>query len=324
VTNELFIACSHEHEAYVQSLAPSSPSGDHASMRVRIGDVRLYFDVDGCGIAAHGDAMVMRPTLVLLHGGPGADHSVFKPEFAAVTDIAQVVYLDQRGSGRSDRGDPSNWTWRQWADDVAGLCVALDIANTVLIGTSAGGMVAMLCAARHPDLVAGLVLDSTFGARADLEESLSVFERRGGLQARGAARRWLTGDTSPEAAQAWERHGLPLYGSANDGDLAQRRRRALINDEVMTHFRDGGCGPREAAEYVSAITCPTLFLVGLDDPVVPAAAVLDLAASLVNAPVRVETFADVGHGTFRQQPERAFAVLRDFLAGMFADSDSGR
>ena len=37
--------------------------------------------------------MVARPTIVLLHGGPGADHSLFKPEFSAMADAAQVVYL---------------------------------------------------------------------------------------------------------------------------------------------------------------------------------------------------------------------------------------
>ena len=71
--------------------------------------------------------MIARPTLVLLHGGPGANHSFFKPEFSAMADAAQVVYLDLRGSGRSDHGDPGMWTWEQWADDVAGLCRALDI-----------------------------------------------------------------------------------------------------------------------------------------------------------------------------------------------------
>jgi proline iminopeptidase len=43
--------------------------------------VKLYFDVEGCSLAAQGKAMVQRPVLVLLHGGPGADHSFFKPEF---------------------------------------------------------------------------------------------------------------------------------------------------------------------------------------------------------------------------------------------------
>jgi pimeloyl-ACP methyl ester carboxylesterase len=68
-------------------------------MRVAVNGVRLYFDVEGCVLAAQGREMVARPTIVLLHGGPGADHSLFKPEFSKVADAAQVVYLDLRGSG---------------------------------------------------------------------------------------------------------------------------------------------------------------------------------------------------------------------------------
>src|SRR5919107_1595209 len=135
-------------------------------MRVRVGDVVLYLDIDGCELVPDGDRMANRPTLVLLHGGPGADHTLFKPEFGAVTDTAQVIYLDQRGSGRSDVGSPEMWTWAGWAH----------------------------CAARHPSLVAGLILDSTLGVPTTLDETLAVFERKGGRQARDAARRYLDGD----------------------------------------------------------------------------------------------------------------------------------
>jgi pimeloyl-ACP methyl ester carboxylesterase len=71
-----------------------------------VDDVHLYFDVEGCGLNGEGNAMVAKPTLVLLRG-PGVDHSFFKPEFSAMADVAQVTYLDQRGSGHSDRSDPS-------------------------------------------------------------------------------------------------------------------------------------------------------------------------------------------------------------------------
>jgi len=123
-------------------------------MRITVGDVTLFFDVDGPHLVAEGTTLVERPTLVLLHGGPGADHSLFKPECGALRDAAQIVYLDQRGSGRSDTGPPQSWTWTQWADDVALFCAALGIERPILVGTSSGGLVAMVCAARHPELVA--------------------------------------------------------------------------------------------------------------------------------------------------------------------------
>lgn len=106
-------------------------------MRVAIGDISLYFDVDGCGLAPDGPAMAERPTVIALHGGPGADHTTFKPVLDGVTEYAQVIYLDQRGSGRSDRSGPELWTWERWADDVIAFCDALDIAEPVLLGTSA-------------------------------------------------------------------------------------------------------------------------------------------------------------------------------------------
>ena len=50
-------------------------------------------------------ALREKPTLVLLHGGPGFDHALFKPAFSALADIAQVIYYDHRGNGRSGGDD---------------------------------------------------------------------------------------------------------------------------------------------------------------------------------------------------------------------------
>jgi pimeloyl-ACP methyl ester carboxylesterase len=75
-------------------------------MRVLVNGVRLYFDVEGAGLVPDGAAMRAKLTLILLHGGPGFDHTIHKPAFAAVADIAQVVYLDHRGNGRSARSQP--------------------------------------------------------------------------------------------------------------------------------------------------------------------------------------------------------------------------
>src|SRR3954451_6893341 len=85
-------------------------------MRVLVNGVHLYFDVDGCALRTNGDQMQELPTLLLLHGGPGIDHSLYKPVFSALTNVAQVVYLDHRGNGRSERGSPDSWNLAQWAD----------------------------------------------------------------------------------------------------------------------------------------------------------------------------------------------------------------
>ena len=75
-------------------------------MRARIRNTELYFDIDGMGLVPHTDRMVQRPVLFLLHGGPGGDHTLYKRKISALRDVAQLVYIDNRGSGRSVPCDP--------------------------------------------------------------------------------------------------------------------------------------------------------------------------------------------------------------------------
>ena len=51
-------------------------------MFVQVNGVRLYFDVEGAGLVPDGAGLREKPTLVLLHGGPGFDHALFKPAFS--------------------------------------------------------------------------------------------------------------------------------------------------------------------------------------------------------------------------------------------------
>jgi len=60
-------------------------------MHVTVNNTRIHIDVEGAGLVPDGASMRERPTLVLLHGGPGFDHSLFKPVFSELTDIAQII-----------------------------------------------------------------------------------------------------------------------------------------------------------------------------------------------------------------------------------------
>ena len=67
--------------------------GDHAAKRGTVHNG--FFDVEGAGLRPEGSSMGEKPTLLLLHGGPGADHSLYKPAFSALTDIAQLASLSE-------------------------------------------------------------------------------------------------------------------------------------------------------------------------------------------------------------------------------------
>ena len=149
-------------------------------MHVDARGVRLWFDVDGPALEPDGAGMRERPTVVLLHGGPGGfDHSYFKPDFGRLSAVAQVVYLDLPGHGRSEWGDPADWSFELCADAVRGFCDALGIATSYRPRPLLGGFVAMVYAVRHPGHPGALVLQSTFG-RFDLGRLVEEFRRIGG------------------------------------------------------------------------------------------------------------------------------------------------
>jgi len=181
-----------------------------ASVRVLVDDVKLFFDVEGPELRPDGPAMRRVPTLLLLHGGPGFDHSGFKPAFAEMAKVAQVVYLDLRGNGRSDAGPPNKWSLEQWAEDVHWFCEALSIEKPIVLGHSLGGIVAMIYAMRYPEHPAKLILSSTSTQPAPGERSFAVFDRLGGPRARGAAIAFWT-DPNEDSLASYEALCLPLY-----------------------------------------------------------------------------------------------------------------
>jgi pimeloyl-ACP methyl ester carboxylesterase len=75
-------------------------------MYLKANGTRLFFDVVGSRLQPTEQEMKPKPIVVVLHGGPGLDHSVLRPDFDALGEVAQIIYLDLRGHGRSARHSP--------------------------------------------------------------------------------------------------------------------------------------------------------------------------------------------------------------------------
>lgn len=281
-------------------------------MRVSIGDCRLFVDIEGAGLVPHGPTMRERPTVILLHGGPGMDHSSFKPQWSALTDIAQVVYYDHRGQGRSDRSDPAAWNLRQWAADLVALCDALEIVEPVVYGVSFGGMVALQYLVDHPDHAGRVILDSTT-ARSDPALMLPVFERLGGPEVRAIAEAFWS-EPTPERMREYFRRCMPLYSRTTPPDAKDRSARQLevSNYDLFERWSRTEGSTFDLTARLSEARAPVLLLAGEDDPVCPITGAEIIAAGIPHA--RFERFADCGHGVWRDQPERAFRLIREFVA----------
>ena len=277
-------------------------------MRIDVNGTRLWFDVDGPALVPDGPRMRQRPTVVLVHGGPGGyDHSYFKPHLGYLTELAQVVYLDLRDHGRSGRHDPTRWSFEVCADDVRAFCDAVGIDRPVVLGHSLGGFVAILYGARHPGHAAALVLQSTM-ARFDLDRVTEGFRTVGGDVVAELARRSYRGD--PVTDEEWAKVFAVFGPRVPDPDELARR---LGNPDVAG---PGGDRLRELdiVDQLARITCPTLVCVGRLDPITPVAASEEIMDGLPAGLGRLEALDGAGHFTWLDQPDRYRSILTSFLS----------
>lgn len=281
-------------------------------MRVSVNGVRLFVDTEGPEYVVEGRSLVKRPTLLLLHGGPGFDHSLLKSTIGRdLAAFAHVVYLDQRGNGRSDDGDPTDWTLATWASDVQGVCEALGIERPIVFGVSFGAFVALKYAVMYPGLAAGIIAVSPL-ARYTREWILEAFEEIGGAEARAAARRNFD-EPSPENSEEYWRVCVPLYTQTKmpAEALARVVRRPTVSE---AYFAPGGDYLTfDLRQELRNVESPVLVAAGNCDPITPLAGAREVVDWLPRESAKLVTFSNAGHGVFWDAPEDLINVVRRFV-----------
>ncbi len=283
-------------------------------MYANINGTRLFFDVVGSKLALVADDLKEKPTLIVLHGGPGLDHLGLRSFFDRFSDIAQVIYVDHRGNGRSMGSTPESWTLAQWGNDVKALCVYLGINRPIVFGNSFGGWVAQSYATLHPDHPAGLILSST-AARMDLSNLLGRVERTGGAEARAVAEKVFTiGDE--HSYTDFDRLILPLFVSTNAFQNAWAKH-TIETYETSAHFQRAPQGEFHRIDFrtdLGKVQCPTLVLSGgAGDVITPPEASQEIVDALPQHLVQFECLTHCRHGVFRDDPEATDRIIRSFF-----------
>ncbi len=276
-------------------------------MQIAVNGTRLWFDVDGPALAPDGGQMRQRPTVVLVHGGPGSfDHSYFKPDFGRLAEHAQVVYLDLRGHGRSDWGDAGEWSFEACADDVRIFCDAVGITRPIVLGHSMGGPIVLLYGARHPGHAAGLVVQSGF-ARWDALRLVEGFRRVAGDEVAQIAGRSYAGESvaDEEWARVFSAFGPHLPDQERE---AHTPNNAELNSRGMELIRR-----LDIVDQLSHINAPTLVSVGVLDPVTPVRAAEEIVGALPEGIAQLEVIDGAGHFTWLDAPDRYWPMIIEFI-----------
>ena len=99
------------------------------------------------------------PTLLMMHGLT-RNSADFEPLIAGLDADYRVISVDQRGRGRSDHDpDPTNYLPEVYVADMFALLDGLGIDKVTAIGTSMGGLMAMIMGAMQPDRVPAIIIN---------------------------------------------------------------------------------------------------------------------------------------------------------------------
>jgi proline iminopeptidase len=276
---------------------------------------RIYFDVEGMGLVPDGSAMRERPAAMVIHGGPGGDHSGFKPSFSPLAARMQLVYFDHRGQGRSAAADPATYTLDENVEDMEALRRHLGLGPIVSIGTSYGGMVAMAHAARHPEAVSHLVLIVTAAHGGFIPHAQAIVRERGTREQQAVCETLWTGAfRSAEEMRHYYAVMAPMYARRHDPAAGTTgRERAIYSPEPLNRAfgPEGFLRHFDLRDDLVRITAPTLIMAGRHDWICPVEFSQEIHRLIPGSDLRL--FEHSSHSIRSDEPEAMIDAILGFV-----------
>jgi proline iminopeptidase len=263
---------------------------------------------DGC--ALHVEEVGAGVPLIVLHGGPGLDHGMFRPYLDALGDEFRLLYVDERGQGRSQRVDPATLTLDVFARDVDLLAEALGLDRFALLGHSFGAIIATQHAIALGTADAYVISgggDSSENLLADVEAALAALGDDGAAIAESWERE-KTAQTDDEVRELM-REQLPFHfhGEVPAGYYED----FVPSPEVLRHFASAGYGDFDYRPQLDRVRRPTLVVVGEHDRTTTPRAARVLHEGIRGSELAV--IPAVGHMSFVEDTASYVAAVRTFL-----------
>lgn len=278
--------------------------------KIKIGEAKLFFDVYGSKLKIGADNVVEKPTLLILHGGHGVvDHTLYVEFWSQFSELAQVIFLDQRGCGRSDYRDASEWNLRQWGQDIYDVCEALAIRKPIVAGVSMGGHVICEYVTQHPEHPGALIFCNT-EAKMDIDAMVDKFRELGGEKIARICRENYLAPT-PEAVVTYRDQCIPYY--ATNPYTSTEIKRCIQRMEIFEHYCKKEMTHFDYLNELYKIQCPVLFMVGEKSPGHPPKLAETMAKKIDKRWVHYHEFKEAGAPVYNDAPKESEKVVKDFI-----------
>jgi proline iminopeptidase len=270
----------------------------------QINDLKLWYKVSGKG-----------PVCILPTPGWGPSSELYFLDMAPMEEMFTMVYLDTRGSGRSQRPELNQYNMTDFVADLEGLRHHLGLKKVWLMGHSNGGTIVLNYAVTYPDRVLGLILVDTIvgNASADPDMPKRMQLRKDEPWFAAALKQWKKQPQTPEEFNAYIKGITPFYFYSVE-NLEKHQEvfeRTTMSFDALQGQVYSESASKDLASRLSEIEIPTLIIVGVDDFLCGLSAAQPIHREIPGSKLLV--IGKAGHFPWLEQPEKFFGGIRNFL-----------
>lgn len=275
-------------------------------------DMDIHYQTEGGG-----------PPFICLHGGKGYTGDCFFPFLSPLADTFQMIYLDERGGGKSKpASDKNRVNYAGMAQDIDNLIAHLGARDAVVLGHSFGASLAMYFAQHYPQRVSELYLVSGGHTYDEIHKGwwqkwLAEYERDTGFAPKRQAVYDLYNSGKISADESFRR--VALLGIEENfhhhkakadilRDMYARTTLTYIGEENSTFHTENA--PLEIFRRLSDIKCPTLIVMGQHEVSTPIEFFGAMARNIPDCEMRVMPRSK--HFPYVDEPELFVETIRAF------------
>ena len=291
-------------------------------MKAAIRGTEIYFDVAGMQIVPHGKKLIEKPVLFLIHGGPGGNHLHFKYDSLKLQDVAQLVFIDQRGCGWSKKSKNSDYTLENNIEDIEALRKHLGLERISILGISYGGMVAQGYAIRYSKNVDKLILAVTAPSYHFIDEAKKNIELIGNAKQIAVCNKylWKGSFNNDRNVEYYFKTMDSLYffnkkrkrkKLLDNRGLKSGQFKSILSYEVLNAGFSDFLHHFNFIPKLKKIACPTLILAGQNDWICSPNQSRIIAKHVINSKLKI--FKKCGHAITSDANEKYIKAVRHFL-----------
>ena len=280
---------------------------------------KIYFDITGLQYVTDGPVMRERPVCLCFAGGPGCSHIGYINNIAKLSEYMQMIFIDDRSTGKSERRDLSESTLEQNAADGEALRQYLGLDKIFVLGQSYGGMTAQKYAIDYQEHLHGLILISTAHNWQARPYENEVVMRRGNEAQKKIWKTYISGGDVDMGEFLHTMSSLYYYHYGPDEEREEeetkQRRVGWVNDDLSNYQVAHGLADFEYIEDLKKVTVPTIIFSGYDDFITSYEHSVEMHEVMPNSELHL--LERCSHELYCDRPEYFYPHVREFVEKNF-------